>query len=173
MLLVIPTLFLPDPDDRRFVVPIVREGCEWVLAGEGVARRQYDGIVALFDPAAPHLEEGGEPELHGWFVEETATDLVPAWRSRFAAPMLAAARNLPVSNPPTPGTHELIGPGIRRNAERVPRNVLIAHRDADLVDAPRDFEGLRRWLLARQYKGVVFHHPDGRMAKLRRRDVRR
>jgi hypothetical protein len=41
----------------------------------------------------------------------------------------------------------------------------------DIEAAPRDYEGLRIWLLARpQYEGIVWHHPDGRMAKLKRRD---
>ena len=33
-----------------------------------------------------------------------------------------------------------------------------------------DREGLAEWLTARRYEGIVWHHPDGRMAKLKRRD---
>lgn len=29
----IPTLFLRDPDDRRYVLPEVTPDCAWVLAG--------------------------------------------------------------------------------------------------------------------------------------------
>jgi hypothetical protein len=36
---------------------------------------------------------------------------------------------------------------------------------------PRDLDGLRGWLLAHpQYEGIVWHHPDGRRAKLKHRD---
>lgn len=46
----IPTLFRRDPDDMKRVLPEVTPGCEWVLAGEGVATRKYDGTcVGLID----------------------------------------------------------------------------------------------------------------------------
>jgi hypothetical protein len=36
---------------------------------------------------------------------------------------------------------------------------------------PLTFAGLRDWLLARpHYEGIVWHHPDGRRAKLKHRD---
>ena len=30
--------------------------------------------------------------------------------------------------------------------------------------------GLKDWLSAPHYEGLVWHHPDGRMAKIKRRD---
>ena len=70
-----------------------------------------------------------------------------------------------------PGTYELIGPKINGNPENVPTHRLVAHADAEVFDTPRDFEGLRTWLLAHpQYEGIVWHHPDGRRAKLKHRD---
>jgi hypothetical protein len=42
-----------------------------------------------------------------------------------------------------------------------------------LDDAPRDFDGLAAWLHAHPYEGVVWHHDgDGRMAKIKKRDLR-
>ncbi|MFF0467058.1 hypothetical protein ACFYPX_06380 [Micromonospora zamorensis] len=42
---------------------------------------------------------------------------------------------------------------------------------AEPEKAPLDHDGLRAWLLAHpDWEGVVWHHPDGRMAKLKRRD---
>lgn len=35
---------------------------------------------------------------------------------------------------------------------------------------PRDFDGLRAWLDGKDIEGIVFHHPDGRMAKIKLRD---
>lgn len=37
-------------------------------------------------------------------------------------------------------------------------------------DAPRDFDGIKAWLTDRQIEGLVWHHDDGRMAKIKRRD---
>jgi len=39
-------------------------------------------------------------------------------------------------------------------------------------DVPRDFDGPMTWLRAHpESEGVVGHHPDGRMAKLKHRDA--
>lgn len=32
------------------------------------------------------------------------------------------------------------------------------------------FDGLREWLTSHPVEGLVFHHPDGRLAKIKRRD---
>lgn len=46
----IPTLFARDWDgDRRYVLPEVTPGCEWVIEGDGVATRKYDGTCVMFD----------------------------------------------------------------------------------------------------------------------------
>jgi hypothetical protein len=46
----IPTLFERDWDgDRRYVLPQVTPGCEWVIAGEGTPTRKYDGTCVMFD----------------------------------------------------------------------------------------------------------------------------
>lgn len=58
------------------------------------------------------------------------------------------------------------------NPERRDAHVLVRH-DASLTFAdqpPRDFEGLKAWMTGRDVEGIVWHHPDGRMAKLKLRD---
>lgn len=68
----------------------------------------------------------------------------------------------------------LIGPRINGNPESVPAHRLVRHADADVLDTPRDFAGLRAWLLAHpKFEGIVWHHPDGRRAKLKHRDFAR
>jgi Family of unknown function (DUF5565) len=70
-----------------------------------------------------------------------------------------------------PGTYELIGPKINGNPEATPGHELVAHHDAEKLDVPRDLDALRDWLLAHpHYEGIVWHHPDGRRAKLKHRD---
>lgn len=45
----IPTLFVRDWDgDRRYVLPEVTRGCEWVINGEGAPTRKYDGTCVMF-----------------------------------------------------------------------------------------------------------------------------
>ena len=45
----IPTLFVRDEQDRRYVTAEVSPGCEWVLEGEGVPTRKYDGTCVMYD----------------------------------------------------------------------------------------------------------------------------
>jgi hypothetical protein len=45
----IPTVFRRDPEDMKRVLPEVSPGCEWVLDGEGVATRKYDGTCVRLD----------------------------------------------------------------------------------------------------------------------------
>jgi hypothetical protein len=60
---------------------------------------------------------------------------------------------------------------INGNPEAVRGHELVPHADAEKLDVPRDLDGLRDWLLAHpRYEGIVWHHPDGRRAKLKHRD---
>lgn len=182
----IPTLFRRDPEDMRRVLPEVTPGCEWVLAGEGVATRKWDGTCVLIrrDGLAVHafarreVKPGKEPPA-GW-VEVDHDDVTgkrvgwePAEQSGFAK-YIAEAVNL--SPDITPGTYELCGPKIQGNPEGFTEHYLIRHgREVihDLDDATYDgvnFDSLRVWLQAHEWEGIVWHHPDGRMAKLKRRD---
>src|SRR5207237_1222319 len=45
----IPTLFVRDEQDRRYVTEVVTPGCEWVMADEGQATRKFDGTCVMLD----------------------------------------------------------------------------------------------------------------------------
>jgi hypothetical protein len=70
------------------------------------------------------------------------------------------------------GTYELIGPKIQGNKDGLKEHhVLMLHAAADrFPDAPRTFTGLRHFLEENLIEGLVWHHADGRMAKIKRRD---
>jgi hypothetical protein len=69
------------------------------------------------------------------------------------------------------GTYELVGPKIQGNAEGFVEHVLVSHDLTGMYpDAPRTFNELREWLSGMDIEGIVFHHPDGRMAKIKKRD---
>ena len=75
------------------------------------------------------------------------------------------------------GTYELCGPKVQSNPEREyvesevgpGMHVLIPHGRC-LLAAPRDFNELKSWLATQDIEGVVWHHPDGRMVKIKTRD---
>lgn len=173
----ITTLFVRDENDRRHVTRDVTPGCEWVVAGEGVPTRKYDGTCVMYDGAAWWARrevKPGKTTPPGFVPVETdeTTGKTVGWepveQSAFARWHEDALRQCA---DPLPGTYELCGPKINGDPEKYGVHRLIRHETAEhLDDAPRDFEGLAMWLSAQSYEGVVWHHPDGRMAKLKRRD---
>ena len=175
----IPTVFERDwGGDRSRVVPQVHAGCEWVLADEGVATRKLDGTSCMVragrlfkrrelrrgDRVPPLFEPSGFDETTGKTVGWIPCDIGP--EDRYHMEAFAAQPGLP------DGTYELLGPKVQGNPERHERHVLVSHSDPALVmaDAPRTFDGIREWMAGRDIEGVVWHHPDGRMAKLKLRD---
>lgn len=188
----IPTVFVRDDTDRRYVLGQVTPGCEWVAAGEGVARRKFDGTCVMADGerwwARREVKPGKLPPPN--FVEVSADEVTgkvvgwePIEQSAFAKYHAEAVgriesigedeRHIPWS----PGTFELIGPKINGNPERRAGHELVRHATAEVFAfTDRSFTELRRILLFLHgkygYEGVVFHHEDGRLAKLKARDFR-
>lgn len=173
----IKTLFVRDSEDRRYVTPQVEPGCEWVVNGEGTATRKFDGTCVRFDGAqwwARREVKAGKsapvdfvPEQHDHTTGKTV-GWEPAANSAFATFIAEAVEREQRS---APGTYELCGPKVNGNPEGFPHHVLVTH-GAVALDAPRDFDGLRTWLSNYHYEGIVWHHPDGRMVKIKKRDFR-
>lgn len=185
----IPTLFKRDPENMRSVLPEVTLGCEWVLEGEGVGTRKYDGTCV-------RLSEGGvwwarrevrpgktTPQL--FILEETdpTTGKTVGWEpissSSFVKWHRQALENMRRYEFEV-GTYELCGPKINGNPEGLPEHRLIRHADAQRLPAvPNElsFESLRDLVVSLNkdegWEGIVWHHPDGRMAKLKARDFKR
>lgn len=178
----IPTLFLRNPEDMRHVLPEVHPDCQWVLDGQGVATRKYDGTCVMLDEdglwwARREVKEGKTvpPE----FVEvefDPATGKTVGWEPAGQSAFfkyLTDALGQPYQRRSV-GTYELCGPMVNRDPEGFDTHVLIRHDDAEeLEGVPRDFEKLAVFLVDFPHEGVVWHHEDGRMAKLKRRDFPR
>ena len=171
----IKTLFVRNEQDRRYVTRQVEPGCEWVVEGEGTATRKYDGTCVKFDGQqwwARREVKAGKTPPSGYVVEQhdqvtgKTVGWEPAGQSAFAKYLTEAVKR---EQRKAPGTYELCGPKINGNPEGFPHHVLVTH-GAVALDAPRDYDGLRVWLSARADEGVVWHHPDGRMVKIKRRD---
>lgn len=187
----IPTLFERDWDgDRSRVLDVPASGCEWVFAGEGVATRKYDGTSCLvrdgllykrhevkpgratpadFEEVDRRTDSDGGIILTGWVpVGDGPED---RWhREAFDTTCEV------LDGPPEDGTYELVGPKVQRNPENFPEHVLVAHSAAErYTDVSRTFAGMRDYfqymdLQGMPIEGLVFHHPDGRMAKIKARD---
>lgn len=170
----IPTIFVRDPEDRSKLLPIYTPGCEWVFAGEGVATRKYDGTCCkveggvLFKRREIKPGQGIPPE----FTEEqldTNTGKRVGWMPVNCNDKQDRYHCEAFSGQPD-GTYELVGPKVQGNPEKYDKHVLVSHKDAEVFpDCPRDFS-IPEWLRDKDIEGVVFHHPDGRMAKIKKRD---
>jgi hypothetical protein len=184
----IPTVFRRDPDDMKRVLPEVTPGCEWVLAGEGVPTRKYDGTCCMFDGLmwwARREVKPGQQVPDDFRPEQTdeATGKTVGWtpmvQSSFAKYHAKAVANYAIAygEGPGPGTYELCGPKINKNPEKLDDHLLLSHDFAEQVETTYltpSFEALRDLVVSLAAnvgaEGVVWHHPDGRMAKLKARD---
>jgi len=184
----IPTLFARDPDERRYVLNEVTPGCEWVAAGEGTPTRKYDGTCVMFDGTGWWARREVKPDKRTpeGFVEVDHDEVTgktvgwePVGQSSFAKFHAEALEHFAgdFAGETPPGTYELVGPKINGNPERRPRHALIRHAWAPAYKIePRTFDNVREAVQDLHQgdgcEGVVFHHPDGRMAKIKARDFR-
>ncbi len=191
----VPTIFKRDPEDMRKVLPAIVPGCEWVLAGEGVPTRKYDGTCCALDPegnwwARREVKPGKQPPPNFRPIEtDDATEKTVGWepmnQSAFAKWHDAAmsyddANGERIRDLDDPGTYELCGPKINGNPEGFEHHVLVRHENAEVVpfvigspDALDLYDSLADYLSYAEIEGIVWHHPDGRMAKIKRRDFPR
>lgn len=174
------SLFQRNYDGNRQVRDEVVPGAEWVISGEGKATRKFDGTCCMIrdgklfrryeasedrqPPSGFILEERKEQKdikgrdvikLYGWVpVGEGPADQYH--REAFVPGLLD-------------GTYELCGPKVQGNPEHFNSHVLVPHR-AEVIETPRTFEELKTWLANKDIEGIVWHHPDGRMVKIKKKD---
>lgn len=175
---------------KQHVIDEWHPDCLWVRDGEGIATRKYDGTACLVEGGKLYkrrtVREGKiapadfrEVDLDprtgarfGW----VPVGLSPEDRyhiDAFRASFFASIPGLPLD-----GTYELVGPKVNGGKEtEFKSHVFIRHAGTTCEpgakvyeDAPRTFGELRDWLRDHLIEGLVWHHMDGRMAKIKRRD---
>lgn len=182
----ISTMFQRDWDgDRSRVLDIPMPNAQWVFDGEGVATQKLDGTACLisggvlyarydvrkgkevpegFIPAQePDVATGHWP---GWVPVGQRSD--NRWKYHIEAWDIAFGRF-------EDGTYELCGPKIQKNPEHLSEHHLVAHgtqlnRNIDFSTVPRSYEAILEWFRGKDIEGVVWHHPDGRMVKIKKSD---
>jgi len=171
----IPTIFVRNTENMKEVLQAENPECAWVFAGEGVATRKYDGTCCKVDHGTLWKRREVKPgqQIPEDFVEEQLdqnTGKRVGWmpvdcndkQDRYHCEAFDCQPE---------GTYELLGPKIQGNPEKLDRHTLFPHSGAEVFpDCPRSFLLLKSWLAVRDIEGIVFHHPDGRMAKIKKRD---
>ena len=192
----IPSVFKRDYEGTRQVFDEVVPGCEWVLAGEGRATAKWDGTSCLVKQGQlwrrydrkptkqakragkPYSPSDLKPAPDGWVAamkeHDPNTGHWTGWVPVGDGPGDAHHRaGFARWKPMADGTYELTGPKVQGNPHGLQVLHLMPHGEKVLGEqpGPRTFASVRV-LVERNIhtEGVVFHHPDGRMAKMKRRD---
>lgn len=170
----IPSHFARNYDtDRNFRNEVV-PGTEWVLAGEGVATRKFDGSCCMIRDGKLikwyRLQRGNNvPEHFGPATEiDPKTGKQEGWLPVGNGPEDRLFREAFANQPD--GTYELCGQKVQGNPERLEQHVLIPLGQEILPDCPRDFEGIKLYLAEHDVEGIAWLHADGRKAKIKARD---
>lgn len=193
----IPTLYQRDPMNPRYVMNVLHPDCQWVIDGEGKATYKWDGTAVRIDEHGvmwkrreiksgkpipkDFRQEGDIDPVTGKCVGWVRAEPTDKWHFEGLGNLIREQSSWP--NREAAGTYELIGPKVQGNPHQSDRHVLIRHGWPELHGVPTGFDDLGRWLhniqdpvfnalgvLANGFEGVVWHHPDGRMAKIKKRD---
>lgn len=181
----IPTLFKRDfTKPGNPIMPEYNDGVDWVLSGEGTPTRKYDGMCCMvrdhrlykryevkdgrtappdFEQVAHDKETG---KAYGW--------VQVGWGSEDKYFREAISGGNPDKVDMPQGTYELVGPKVQGNPENHPNHMLIKHSRASVLfpAPPTSFDELKDYLTDKDIEGVVWHHPDGRMVKVKKKDFR-
>ena len=180
----IPTLFQRNYETDKLVRNEVTPGCQWVLAGEGIGTRKFDGTACLVRDSRLYrryeLKKGKvvPPDFEAAQESDEQTGDTPGWVPVSAAGsddkwhrVAAATWSDFLGNPKEDGqTYELCGPKVQGNPEGFITHVLIQHGCIVVDDCPRDFDGIREYLNSHTIEGIVWHRGNGEMVKVKARD---
>ncbi len=193
------SLFKRNHDGDRLVYDEVTPDAYWVTLKEGVPTVKHDGTCCLIKGGQlfkrydrklhekqHRLMRSGEKKE---FTEDDFRDPPEDWTPAEDSPSLHTGHWpgwVPVgdgtedkyhreaddksSYQVRDGTYELVGKKVKGNPYRLDSHYLWEHGEPIPSGCPRDFDGLKAWLETFPHEGVVWHHPDGRMVKIKRKD---
>lgn len=175
------SLFQRNYDGDRLVRDEITHGAEWVINGEGIATRKWDGTCCLIEKGQLFkrydAKRGKEPPFGFYPAQDPdpVTGHWPGWlkvsdNSKEDKWHREGFMNTPVEDLCLEGTFELVGPSINGNKEGFEKHFLIPHGNEILERAPRTYDELKDWLDQLRLEGIVWHHPDGRMVKIKKKD---
>jgi hypothetical protein len=176
-----PTIFNRNPANMSEILPEHHPDCEWIFNNEGIATRKYDGTCVKIENGEyfkrREVKKGKMPPSN--FVEEEFdknTGKRVGWvpvdpNSKEDRWHMEALDNSLPEAISYDGTYELVGPKIQGNPEGCEHHILLKHEEAQVFEnVPRTFEGIEQFMRNKDIEGIVFHHPDGRMGKIKKKD---
>ena len=177
----ISTLYKKDPNDLSRVINEINPENEWVINGEGIPTRKFDGTATAIINGELYkrydVKKGKQVPENAIPCQDPdeITGHWPHWvkcdRNNHADKWHLIAFDALENK--EDGTYELCGEKLQGNPEHLTGHILIKHGIEVLPVADFSFEGLKNYL-SNPYldiEGIVFHHKtDGRMCKIRKCD---
>lgn len=179
----ISTLYKKDPNDLGRVINEVNPENEWAIKGEGVATVKLDGTAAAIIGGELYkrydVKKGkavpvnaipcqDPDEITGHWPHWVKCDPSKAEDKYFFEGYNNSKAVEYIKD--EDATYELCGPKIQGNPEGLDIHLLLPH-DLYTIDLPDlSFDGIKQYFAGEDMEGLVFHHPDGRMCKIRTKD---
>lgn len=177
----ISTLYKKDPNDLSRVINEINPENQWVIDGEGIPTRKFDGTSCAIINGELYkrydVKKGKQVPLKAIPCQEAdeITGHHPHW--------IKCDRNnntdkwhfvgFDALESKEDGTYELCGEKLQGNREHLTGHILVKHGIEVLPVTDLSFEGLKNYLSNSELdiEGIVFHHKtDGRMCKIRKCD---
>ena len=175
----ISTLYKKNPNDLSRVINEVNPENNWVFTDEGVkATRKFDGTACAIINGLLYKRydvKKGKTVPEGAIPCQEPDPITGHWPHWV---------HCEISNPGDKyhleayhayfddGTYELVGPKVQDNPEKFDKHTLIRHGwvNLDIDFKNYTFDMFKNYLQYTPIEGIVFHHSDGRMCKLRKSD---
>jgi hypothetical protein len=173
------SLFQRNYDGDRLVRNEVVPGAEWVLNGEGSATIKWDGTCCMIRHNTLYKRydaKNGKTPPEGFIPSQDPDPVTghwPGWVLVGESPEDKYHREaFKKRHSYLDGTYELVGPKINGNRSKFYDHVLVKHGVAAAENVPEiiTFDSVRSWLENYDIEGIVWHNPDGRMVKIKRKD---
>lgn len=194
----IPNIFLRDwKNYPHRVTKEVNPLCQWVFDGEGIPTRKWDGTACMirngklfrrydakfnrktgeWKPKPDGFEPCQEPDeitghQPGWILVDFSLKGYKWYKMAWELWILEEEADGDGFSPSN-GTYELCGITINGNPEMINGLRFIQHGFHKLKYIPKEltYDSIKKYLnVMPAIEGIVWHHPDGRMAKIKRID---
>ena len=178
----IPSLFARNYEGDRKVINQIVPGSEWVINGEGKATRKYDGTAVMIKDNVLYKRydaKGGKTPPEGFIAAQDPDPISGHWPGWLEANRAdkgdkwiweAYDNFINDFGLISDGTYEACGPKINGNNEKLDKHLLFVHGLTMIIDKLRDYESIKNYLRDLEIEGIVWHHPDGRMVKIKKKD---
>lgn len=173
------SLFQRNYDGDKLVRNEVVPGAEWVIAGEGVATRKWDGTCCKIEGGKLYKRydaKNGKKPPEGFIPAQDPDPITghwPGWLLVGDGPNDQWHREATENSNPAEmedGTYELVGPKLQGNPEGFQHHFLIRHGEEVVLHAPRSFEAIKEFMKDFPHEGIVWHRGNGDMVKIKRKD---